>query len=162
MIVVADAGPIHYLILIEAIGVLFPLYDRVLIPEIVSTELKSGGAPESVRTWMEHLPNWCEIRPDPPSDPDLDEILDLGERAAIALALAIPADRLLIDDREGRVEAERRNLRITGTLGVLAEAHQRRPLDFESALSRLSQTNFYLSQELLDNMRKLLADEGQS
>ena len=162
MIVVADAGPIHYLILIEAIEVLSPLYDRVLIPESVSTELKKSGAPASVRSWMEHLPSWCEIRPDPPSDPDLNEILDIGECAAIALALAIPADRLLIDDWEGRVEAERRHLRITGTLGVLAEAHQRRLLDFESALSRLSQTNFYLSQELLDKMRKLLADEGQS
>ena len=161
MIVVADAGPSHYLILIEAINVLSPLYDLVLIPESVSAELKKGGTPESVRSWMEHLPSWCEIRPDPPSDPDLDEILDLGERAAIALALAIPADRLLIDDWEGRVEAERRHLRITGTLGVLAEAHQRHLLDFESALSRLSQTNFYLSGELVDRMRQLLADQDR-
>jgi predicted nucleic acid-binding protein len=67
----------------------------------------------------------------------LDEVPDPGEPAAIAMALSISADRLLIDDWEGRAEAERRYLRVTGTLGVLAEAHQRHLLDFESARSPL-------------------------
>jgi predicted nucleic acid-binding protein len=35
--------------------------------------------------------------------------LDLGERAAIALATAIHADLLLIDEAAGRAEAKRRN-----------------------------------------------------
>ena len=35
MIVVADAGPIHYLILTEAIEVLKPLYQRVVVPRMV-------------------------------------------------------------------------------------------------------------------------------
>ncbi len=43
--------------------------------------------------------------------------------SAISLALSLHADRLLIDEWEGRAEAERRSLRVTGTLGVLAEAH---------------------------------------
>ena len=118
MIVVADAGPIHYLILIEAIDVIYPLYDRVLVPKTVAEELTQSGAPEVIRTWMERPPEWCQIRPDPPDDPALKAFLDPGERAAIALALSFPADRFLIDDWEGRVEAERRGLRITGTLGV--------------------------------------------
>ena len=41
------------------------------------------------------------LQPDPVSDPTLDETLDPGERAAIALALSTSADRLLIDDWEG-------------------------------------------------------------
>lgn len=162
MIVVADTSPIHYLILIEAIDVLQPLYGRVLVPQSVSEELKQAGTPEKVQTWMENLPTWCEIHPDPPSDPALDQYLDRGERAAIALALLIPADRLLIDDWEGRVEAERRQLKITGTLGVLAEAHQRHLLDFESSLAQLSNTSFYLSPELVDKLRQRLADQNRS
>src|SRR6202040_875920 len=43
--------------------------------------------------------------------------LDLGERAAIALAATMHADLLLIDEAAGRAEARRRNLRVTGTLG---------------------------------------------
>jgi predicted nucleic acid-binding protein len=35
--------------------------------------------------------------------------LDLGERSAIALAAAVQADLLLIDEAAGRAEAKRRN-----------------------------------------------------
>jgi predicted nucleic acid-binding protein len=48
------------------------------------------------------------------------------------------------------------HLLVTGTLGVLAEAHQQRLLDFETALARLSQTNFYLSDELIAHIRRSL------
>ena len=51
--------------------------------------------------------------------------LDPGESEAIALALDINADLLLIDERRGRAEANRLCIRITGLLGVLVEAKQR-------------------------------------
>jgi predicted nucleic acid-binding protein len=51
----------------------------------------------------------------------------------------------------------RRNLRVTGTLGVLVLAQRRGLLDFETALARLSQTNFYLSAELLQLVRRRLS-----
>ena len=47
--------------------------------------------------------------------------LDLGERAAIALAETMHADLLSIDEAGGRAEAKRRQLRVTGTLGVLRQ-----------------------------------------
>jgi len=153
MIVVADAGPIHYLVLVGAVDVLQPLYTRVIVPQAVAGELQGAGAPHVVRTWMEQSPEWCEIRSDPPSDPAL-RFLDPGERAAITLALALDADRLLIDEWEGRAEAERLHLRVTGTLGILAEAHQQRLLNFEAVLALLRQTNFYLSAELVDRVRR--------
>ncbi len=68
----------------------------------------------------------------------------------------VGADRILIDEWEGRVEAERRHLQVAGTLGILAEAHCRRLLDFEAALARLRQTNFYLSAALVERVRRLL------
>jgi predicted nucleic acid-binding protein len=156
MIVVADAGPLHYLVLIEAVHVLQPLYNRVLVPQTVATELMETGAPNAVRTWIAQPPDWCEIRPDPPSEPAL-QFLDPGERAAITLALSLVADRLLIDEWEGRAEAERRHLLVTSTLGILAEAHQRHLLDFEVVLARLHQTNFYLSAALIDRIRRELS-----
>ena len=110
------------------------------------------GAPEAVQKWITDPPEWCEVRPDPPRDLALSEFLDAGESAAITLAMSISADRVLIDDWDGRVEAERRHLFVTGTLGVLAEAHLRRLLDFEAALTRLSRTNFYLSDELIEHI----------
>jgi predicted nucleic acid-binding protein len=132
MIVVADTGPIRYPIVIGVIDVLHLLYDAVVIPQTVANELRQDSAPESVQAWLACLPDWFDIRPDPPLDSEL-AFLDPGEQAAIALALSIGTKRVLIDDWEGRVEAERRHLLVTRTLGVLADAHRAGLLDFEVA-----------------------------
>src|SRR5713101_6510633 len=155
MIVIADAGPLNYLLLIGVANVHEPLYTRVLMPDAVAMELHDPGAPLVVRTWIAQPPEWCEIRPDPLRDPAL-QYLGPGERAAITLALSLNAARLLIDERAGRAEAERRSLTITGTLGVLAEAHAQHLLDFDAALARLRQTNFYLSAAVLDRVHRRL------
>ena len=53
------------------------------------------------------------------------------------------------DDLDGRAEAERRRLIVTGTLGVLADAHLTGLLDFETALAHLRNRNFYLTDEVI-------------
>ena len=40
MIVVADTGPLNYLVLIEAVNVLHPLYTNVVVPKTVADELR--------------------------------------------------------------------------------------------------------------------------
>lgn len=85
MIVVADASPLQYLVRINAINVLLPLYHRVLVPRSVARELQHNKTPAAVRTWIAQPPAWCELRPDPPAGPAL-AFLDPGDRAAIALA----------------------------------------------------------------------------
>jgi predicted nucleic acid-binding protein len=49
MIVIADTGPINYLVLIGEIDVLPALYERVVIPPSVHEELGRKRAPEAVR-----------------------------------------------------------------------------------------------------------------
>jgi predicted nucleic acid-binding protein len=46
---------------------------------------------------------------------------------------------------------------VTGTLGVLIEAHWSGLLDFEQALAQLRQTNFYLSDQAIALARQELA-----
>jgi predicted nucleic acid-binding protein len=156
MIVVADAGPVRYLVVIGAIDVLQPLYDQVFVPQTVARELDDPSTPETVRAWIGKLPPWCEILPDPAANPAL-HLLDPGERAAIALAVSIQADRILIDDLAGRDYAELCHLQVTGTLGVLAEAHLAGLLDFETALQNLRQARFYLSELVVTGVRQRLA-----
>lgn len=87
------------------------------------------------------------------ADASLSE-LDAGERDAILLALETGVDTLLIDESEGRREAMRRNLRVTGTVAVLEKAAQRGWIDFRATLQRLEQTSFRLSAALRDEFLK--------
>ena len=130
-------------------------YTRVVVPQTVASELNASQSPAQVRAWIAQPPTWLEILPDPPPDETLGT-LDPGERAAISLAVSLHVSRLLIDDADGRTEAERRSLRVTGTLGVLAAAHRGGLLDFDAAVARLSNTTFYLSLRLLATARRLL------
>jgi predicted nucleic acid-binding protein len=160
MIVIADTGPIHYLILIGHVNVLPKLYVTVLIPSAVRDELQDPGAPDLVRQWINSSPEWLEIRR-PTTEPDAELIaadLDAGEFDAILLAQETGADDILLDDRLGRREAERRKLHTVGTLGVLRDAAKEGFLDLREALTRLQNTNFYITQELID---RLLAEAEQ-
>jgi len=152
VIVIADTGPINYLILIGEIEVLPALYHRVLVPPSVCEELKRPRAPEMVRAWIALPPAWLEIR-SPGKSPDAElSRLDAGERDAILLAEEQGADQIVIDEIRGRREAKRRQLPFTGTLGVLAAGAEQGLLDLGTAVDRLRQTNFHIAGEILDRL----------
>jgi predicted nucleic acid-binding protein len=145
MIVVADSGPLRYLLMIGHIDILPPLFDRVLIPVAVQHELTHHRTSALVRNWMENAPAWLEVHP-PFESADLStDGLDVGEQQAISLALHVAAQYILIDDEEGRLAATRRHFTVVGTVGILQRAANRGLLDFASAFSKLTATNFRIS-----------------
>jgi predicted nucleic acid-binding protein len=147
--VVSDTSPLNYLVLIKQINILAMLYGRVFIPQSVSEELNAPETPEPVRAWRTGLPDWVEVSPEQPA-PDMGlSYLHAGERDAISLALHTRASALIIDERRGREEAESRGLKVIGTLGVIAAAHERGLLDLVEAFDRLRQTSFHVSPGLL-------------
>jgi predicted nucleic acid-binding protein len=157
--VIADTGPVHYLILIEQISLLPVLFETIFIPETVRKEMLAPRTPAVVRQWITTPPAWLQVVPDPaPVFADLPSGLDEGERAAVQLALSMPASLLLMDDRAGVAAAISKGLVVTGTLGILKLAAIRDLVDIESALNRLLKTNFRyppsLIQELLHSLRK--------
>jgi predicted nucleic acid-binding protein len=150
MHVVADASPLRYLILIGHIDLLPTLFTQIIIPRAVLGELQRAQTPPVVRRWMQHLPVWCVVRtPQQPLAAGL-EVLGAGEREAIALAEELHADLVLIDEDKGRQIARSLGLRVTGTLGVLDIAAERRRIDLPIALTRLQATDFYVTQGLID------------
>ena len=149
MIVIADATPLNYLILIDHAEILPKLFKDILIPTAVVTELRRSRAPEAVRAWMAEPPAWLQIRSAPHSSAGDLDYLGTGEREAILLAEDLGADWLIMDDHDGRQEATRRHLPVISTLRVLDEAAGRGLINLSTALGRLQQTTFHISADLL-------------
>jgi predicted nucleic acid-binding protein len=120
MIVVADASPLHYLILVGHVEVLPQLFERVLVPPAVIYELSRPKTPEPVHRWTTSPPSWLEIK----APTTVLEVLRLGagEREAISLARETRAEAVLIDDRDAVKEAQRHGLTVLSTLSVLDDA----------------------------------------
>jgi len=153
-VVVADATPLHYLILIGAVEVLPRIFERVHIPIEVRDELTHEATPPAVRTWMNDVPQWLEVfaTPAPASEDSALQELDSGERAAILLAESIGADLLLIDERAGAILAQRRGLAVTGTLGILDLASRAGLLRLREAFVQLRKTNFRYPPSLMETL----------
>jgi predicted nucleic acid-binding protein len=146
-LVVADSGPVQYLVLCEAIAVVPQLYDKLVIPAAVVQELSHPQTPPKVQAWIKALPPWASI--ESPNQTEATTHLGLGEREAISLALELKATQLLLDDRAARRIAIQRGLMITGTVGILEEAAARGLLALPATLQKLLRTNFRIDAEVI-------------
>jgi predicted nucleic acid-binding protein len=151
-LVVADTSPLRYLLQIGEIELLPGIFEKVVIPSVVCEELRHPSAPAVVRAWMTNPAAWLEIMPPPPSEDPALTRLDQGEKAAIALAVALQADLILIDDRQGAAAARQKGFAITGTLGVLDLAAGRGLVNLADACARLRATNFRYSPRMIETM----------
>ena len=61
-LVIADTGPINYLLLIGHIEILPELFEKVILPSSVKDELSNPETPVTVRHWISAPPQWLEIR----------------------------------------------------------------------------------------------------
>jgi predicted nucleic acid-binding protein len=145
MIVVADTSPLNYLLLIDEIDLLPAMFGQVLLPHAVFQELQHAKTSPRVRQWVAHLPAWLEVRTVASvANPALIG-LDVGEREAIHLALELGVSTVLIDEADGRQQAERLHLEVRGTLGILEHGAHLGKTNLREALSKLEQTNFRMS-----------------
>ena len=158
-VVIADAGPLHYLVLIGCSTILPTLFEKILVPTLVRNELAHREAPEIVRAWIENPPGWLEVSVAPANDDPSLQGLDDGERAAIALAVMFKADLILMDDRAGVAVARAKGFAVTGTLGLLDLAARRQLLKLKEALTRLKATNFRYPPEIMDALLVQAAKE---
>ena len=150
MIIVADTGPVNYLILCGHVDLIQKLYGSLILPTAVHRELLHPKAPLLVRQWAGSLPGWAEVRA--PQDASRFPELGPGEREGISLAIEARANFLLIDETLGRRVAVTQGVRVKGTLGVLEEAAEKRLIDLSQALQKLKTTNIFLSEELMQGV----------
>lgn len=163
MIVVSDASPIINLSIIGQLELLPKLFGRVVIPTAVFEEIavQGAGLPGAAEVLSA---DWVEIKP-PQNRAFLNLLLaekDLhrGEAAAIALAVELHADALIVDDAIGRIHARKQGIPFVGILGILLRAKKKGHLAaVQPELERLkNEANFFISQNLYAEILQL-ADE---
>ena len=106
---------------------LIVLYNAGLLHLLESIYNTVTITPEIAREYTIELPNWIRVSPvkDLKFFSHLNSLVDDGEASAIALAMELEVDCLLIlDDHKVRRVANDLELKYTGTLGVLANARK--------------------------------------
>ncbi|WP_265594345.1 DUF3368 domain-containing protein [Haloferula sp. BvORR071] len=139
----SDTSPLTALLTVGEAELLPKLFNEVVIPEAVRTELLRNHA---------DLPGWLRVEAvvNPAEAMRMTEVVDKGEAEAIELAKELGADRLLIDERKGRALAAQEGVPVIGLLGVLLLAKRQDLISSARALlDRLeSEAGMYLSAEL--------------
>jgi predicted nucleic acid-binding protein len=124
--VISNTSPITNLAAVGQLNLLQQLYGSIIIPQAVYNEM--AGLPYAVPGTVEvQTLSWIQTQQVVNRNlvTELQAELDEGESEAIALAIELSADRLLIDDYQGRTVASRLGVKITGLLGVLLAAKRR-------------------------------------
>lgn len=161
MRVVSNASPLVNLARIDALDLLPQVFGTVLAPEAVWHEVVVAGRGQSGAEAVAGA-KWLTVQS--PQNKvlvtALRQDLDAGEAEAIVLALELPADLLLMDERLGRETARHLGIRITGLVGVLVESKRRGLIPVVSPLlERLRQeAGFRLSDALY---RQILQDVNE-
>lgn len=159
MIIVSDTSPINNLAAINYLYLLHQLYGTVLIPAAVYQELTDPNFPVAGATEVQTF-DWIQTRTvgDRTLVEALSNELDIGEAEAIALAVEIHADQVLIDERRGRLVASRLNLRYTGILGILVEAKSQGLISEVKPLldALINEAGFWVAEPLYNSVLQLV------
>lgn len=123
MIVVADTSVLINLCRVGQGGLFQKLFHEVVIPPEVAAEF-GRLADRAPRFAGLKLPAGIRQQSPTVSSPVVDAAagLDLGEAAALSLAVEIHADAVRIDERRGHEVATQLGLRTIGILGILLRA----------------------------------------
>ena len=153
MLVVSDTSPLANLAILGHLDLLREQFGAVRSPPAGSRELaalRNPGAKLALAAAVEA--GWLQAVSLPPSAPYPGELhgLDAGETEALRLALAINADRVLMDEKEGRQRATKLGVRTIGVIGILIVARQTRRIEsLANEIARLRrEAGFFVGRAL--------------
>jgi predicted nucleic acid-binding protein len=156
MPVISNTSPLLNLAIIDQLDLLRQQFGEILIPKAVLEELRV----EEILPGSDHLrealvAGWLQVRE--VNNPSLVQLLqrdlDRGEAEAIALALLLDADWIILD---GRRIAKSFGLQVTGILGVVIRASRNGQISsLPLVINQLrEEAGFHIAQNLLSQILK--------
>lgn len=147
--VIADTSCLIVLDKAKILFILDKIYGNVLITPTVKAE------------FGKELPGFAEVRAigNPNYETLLRGIVDPGEASVLALALEVADPLLILDDRKARSVAKEAGIPLTGTLGVILEAKNKRIVsEVAPIFERLAKSGFWISDDLRYHLLKLAGE----
>jgi uncharacterized protein len=164
VIVVSDTSPITNLAAIGQLDLLQGLYTHIIIPVAVYDEMVNVEKPVPGAVEVQTL-SWIQTQAVADQQQviaiqESEENIDMGEAEAIALALELKADLLLMDEHRGRIVATSYGLQVTGLLGVLVQAKQNNLIQIVKPLvdQLIEQADFRVSDELYTTILQIAGE----
>ena len=154
MTIVCDTSPLLLFARADRLRLLPALYQTVVVPGAVLQEV-NVQADEPARQIQVHVQQDVFQRKEARgrSLDAVGENMGRGERAAIALARELDAELVVLDDEQGRKEARRHGLSVTGSIGILIEAKERDVIaSMRRELDRLVEEGLWIDEQLYDRV----------
>lgn len=154
---ICNASPLIVLAKAGLIEFLPRQFSRIYVPNAVWKEILAGSRDDPMRMMLDELP-WLErVHLSPPLSPLACWGLGCGESEVIEYARLHPGAVALIDDRSARRAAEALNIKVYGTLSIIARQVNRDPsISFDESVKRLKEAGLYLNDQLIKNVREKL------
>ena len=130
------------LIVLDNIGmldILKELYGKIIITRQVKDE------------FGENVPEWIEVEEvnDKKYMELVEKFVDLGEASTIALAVEKNESIVILDDMKARKLAQKLNLKMTGTIGIIIKARKKNIItSIAKVLNKLKKDGFRISENL--------------
>lgn len=156
---VVDSTPLIVLAKINYLFLMPRLNASLIIPQTVTDEVQAGDENDPARAAL--LGGWGQIIPTPPISVALAALhLDAGEEAVLAVALAHPGSRAVIDDGKARTAARALFVPMIGTLGIIARARAANDIPAAKPLIvALRQVGFHADDSLLTAILNRLGED---
>ncbi|HUT35830.1 MAG TPA: DUF3368 domain-containing protein [Planctomycetota bacterium] len=157
MSTVANTSAVMNLAIIGHLALLREQFGEVLVPRAVVEELRlAEDLPGNEEVREAIRAGWLQPR-DAKQQAlvrSLGRELDLGEAEAIALAIELNAEKVLLDERDARRVAKSQGLRVTGVVGILRRAwREKRIPSLREAIGRLrDEAGFHLDEQLIEEV----------
>jgi len=160
ILVVSDTSPIRALHHLGLLPILGQLFERVIVPPAVVDELASPPPRFAIVDLADY--DFFEIRA-PHNISQVQQFLyslDAGESEALALAIEIHAEAVLMDEAAGRKAATENGIVWFGTLGILLRAKTQGHLaKVRPLMDRLiDELDFFVSEKLKQEVLELAGE----
>jgi len=156
-IVISNASPIINLAIIGRLGLLEKFWEKIYVPEAVWKEVVIDGEDKKEVAEIKNA-DWIIV--EKVKDQNLTLLLmqnlDKGEAEAIALAIEMNADIILLDETDAREAADIYKIEKTGVLGILLLAKLKNEIpNLKQEIENLKEkANFWLKESLIQDVLK--------